>query len=264
MYNNDWDKVKIPPGDEHLLWELFHENSKTGRYDIFPPDEVVVAYMQSLYDALPFGSYPLIELPTTRTALNLSLEQAILSRETARAMEPCPLSLESLGTLLYYAYGVTRDNKNTIFPRPFRTVPSGGGLFPLEIFFYTAHVPELAAGLYHFNPAEHHLRLLREGDLRADIASALVQKNIAYDASVIFFITALFERTIFKYGDRGYRFIFLEAGHAAQNINLVAGALGLGVVNVGGYFDRDIDRFLHIDGVTHSTIYMNAIGRSVG
>jgi SagB-type dehydrogenase family enzyme len=89
----------------------------------------------------------------------------------------------------------------------------------------------------------------------------MVQAEVGRNASLIIFITAIFERSVFKYGDRGYRFIFLEAGHVAQNINLVSNALGLGSVNIGGFFDREIDDFLDLDGVTHSTIYMIAIGK---
>jgi SagB-type dehydrogenase family enzyme len=88
----------------------------------------------------------------------------------------------------------------------------------------------------------------------------LVQPELAQGASLIIFLTAIFERSIFKYKERGYRYILLEAGHVAQNLNLVANAFGLGCVNIGGYFDREIDDLLDLDGVTHSTIYMIAIG----
>ena len=80
---------------------------------------------------------------------------------------------------------------------------------------------------------------------------------------MIVFITAVFERSVFKYGDRGYRFVLLEAGHVAQNINLAVTALGLGCVNIGGFFDRDIDEFLGIDGLTHSSVYLMAIGKAM-
>jgi len=92
----------------------------------------------------------------------------------------------------------------------------------------------------------------------------LVQKNLAYDSSVLFFITALFERATFKYGDRGYRFVLLEAGHVAQNINLASGGLRLGCMNIGGFFDRQIDDLLGLDGVTHSTVYLVAVGGKEG
>jgi SagB-type dehydrogenase family enzyme len=77
---------------------------------------------------------------------------------------------------------------------------------------------------------------------------------------MMLFITAQFERSLFKYRDRGYRFILLEAGHVAQNMNLAATALGLGSVDIGGYFDRQADELLGLDGLTHSTIYMVGIG----
>jgi SagB-type dehydrogenase family enzyme len=85
--------------------------------------------------------------------------------------------------------------------------------------------------------------------------------NVPYDASIVIFVTAIFERSTFKYGERGYRFVLLEAGHVAQNVSLAATGLGLGAINIGGYFDRDMDRVLGLDGVRHSTVYLVAIGR---
>jgi SagB-type dehydrogenase family enzyme len=221
---------------------------------------VVVARMQAMWESLPYDLYPAVDLPTSLTPLDMSVAEAILTRVTARAMRPRALALQDLATLLHLAYGVTRNNVGTIWPRPFRTVPSGGALYPLEIYVHTVHVRGLTGGLYHYNPARNHLRLLVEGDQSSRIANALVQRNLAEDASLIFFLTALFERSTFKYGDRGYRFILLEAGHVAQNLNLVANALELGAVNIGGFFDRQIDDFLGLDGVRHSTIYLVAIG----
>jgi SagB-type dehydrogenase family enzyme len=80
---------------------------------------------------------------------------------------------------------------------------------------------------------------------------------------MLIFVTAMFKRSTFKYGNRGYRFALLEAGHVAQNINLVTTGLGLGSVNICGYFDRQVDDLLDLDGVTHSTIYIIAIGKKL-
>ena len=97
-----------------------------------------------------------------------------------------------------------------------------------------------------------------------EIGASLVfmQSNLSEDTAILFFITALFERSTFKYGSRGYRFIFLEAGHMAQNLNLAAVALGLGSVNICGYHDRDVDNLLNIDGLNQSTIYMVGLGKN--
>jgi SagB-type dehydrogenase family enzyme len=244
------------------VWELFHENSKTSRFEAQRPAELVVAQMQELYDSLPYDGFPEIDLPHELSQMSQTLTQAIVDRVSSRAMEPVSLSLTELGTLLYCAYGVTRSNENSIYPRPFRTAPSGGGLFPLEIYFHTTRVNGLKSGLYHYNALRHKIYHLRDGDFSLDVSEGLVQKEIAVDASVVFFLTAMFDRSIFKYGDRGYRFILLEAGHVAQNLNLVANGLRLGALNIGGFFDRKIDHFLGLDGVTHSTVYMVATGKS--
>lgn len=255
-----WERALVPEENPDLLWELFHENSKTGRYDDFPSNDVVFAEMKDIAPSLEFSAFQKIELPEALALERMSLSEAMTNRITARQMVRTPITLQKVATLLRLGYGVTRGNEDGRYPRPFRTIPSGGALYPLEIFLHAGNVEGLARGLYHFNASENHLRFLRNEDLTSGIASALVQSEIATQASLILFVTALFERTIFKYSDRGYRFIFLEAGHLAQNVNLAATALGLGATNVGGFFDREIDRLLHLDGITHSTIYMIAIG----
>jgi SagB-type dehydrogenase family enzyme len=255
--------LRLPAGDPDLVWELFHDNSKTSLWASPPTDEEVLTMMATMWESLPFEGYPVVELPVERTPLKLALDQAIMARHTARRMEAVPLGLRDVATILHYAYGVTRLNLGTAFPRPFRTVPSGGALYPLELFFHTTHVEGLAVGVYHYNAARNDLRLVREGDATELVADALVQREVGIQSSLMLFITAMFERTTFKYGDRGYRFTLLEAGHVAQNVNLVCHALGLGCVNLGGFFDRRIDDLLDLDGLTHSTIYMIAIGREV-
>jgi SagB-type dehydrogenase family enzyme len=258
-----WKAIYMASESRDYPWEFFHENSKVGRYDGFLPQEVILKEMDQLLESLPFDQYPAVDLPGALAPLHLSLAEAITSRVSARNIRPCRLALEDVATLLYYAYGVNRDNKDTVFPRPFRTVPSGGALYPLEIFFHSKHVQGLRAGLYHYNPARNNLRLLREGDVSGRISEALIQPNLAFDSALLFFLTAMFGRSTFKYGPRGYRFVLLEAGHVAQNINLVSNALGLGSINIGGYFDRQIDDLLQLDGLTHSTIYLIGIGEQL-
>lgn len=256
-----WQQILLPPGNEDLVWELFHENSKIGPHSLPLSDEEIRSRMQELHETLPFEGYPIIALPKTMSPLGLSLSEAITSRVSSRDMTPTTFSLSDLGTLLYYAYGVTGDRTQTGALRTFRVVPSGGGLYPLELFFHSTQADGLQSGLYHYNPLHHYLRHVKVGEFTSDIADGTVYRELIEGASLVIFITALFERSIFKYRDRGYRFILLEAGHVAQNINLVTTALGLGCVNIGGYFDRHIDAFLGLDGVTHSTIYMIAVGR---
>jgi SagB-type dehydrogenase family enzyme len=254
-----WNRIR-DLHDEGDPGRQFIESSKTGPYDDFPTQEAIVERMIELLEALPYDGYAATPLPPP-AHIDTALSEVIASRVSARSLQPQQLDLPQLAALLHHAYGITRSNEGTGFTRPFRSAPSGGGLYPLEIYFHSKRITGLAHGLYHYNPIRNEFRLLRASDQTPLIADGLVpfQRNIAYDSSVIFFLTALFERSTFKYRTRAYRFILLEAGHVAQNINLVATGLGLGSLNIGGYYDRAIDRLLGIDGVAQSTIYMVAV-----
>jgi SagB-type dehydrogenase family enzyme len=247
-------------GDENLAWEVFHENSKISMFETPPSDHEVLLRMADLDESLSFEGYPIVEMAEVSN-LAIPLGEAIQNRSTAKRMTPVPVDLRTVSTLLGCAYGVTHDQRSLGYPRAFRATPSGGALYPLEIYFQCGHALGFSSGLYHYNPFKNHLRLLRCGDQSETIARCLVQQNIAHDSSLIIFITALFDRSTFKYGDRGYRFALLEAGHVAQNLNLSALGLGLGSMNIGGFYDRRIDTFLGLDGLTHSTVYMIAIGK---
>lgn len=259
MDHPSWKKHLSFPKDTEAPWELFHENSKIGRFSETLSKEDVLAHMEELHESLPYEGYPVVPLSRTLSPLGASLDGSILSRESIRNLFPKPLSLDHLTCLLHYGYGVTREGGDGAV-RSFRVVPSGGALYPLELYVYSSVMEGQKPGLYHYNPSHNHLRLLREGDVVEVLSARLVQPEIGRNASAVLFITAIFERSVFKYQDRGYRFALLEAGHVAQNINLVATALDFASVNIGGYFDREIDEFLGIDGIAHSTIYMMAIG----
>lgn len=258
-----WQRLMMSPLESDSVWELFHENSKLSSCQYGPSNDDIIARIKDLHESLPFEGYPITELPKPCVKLDVKLEAAIVSRKSSREMTQRQVPAENLAALLHYAYGVSRDNSDDINqPRPFRVVPSAGALYPLEIFFHTVHVQGLEGGLYHYNPSQNIIRLLKKGDLTSTIAEAMTAPNVsvALNAALTLFITAVFERSVFKYGERGYRFVLLEAGHVAQNINLVSSAIGLGSLNIGGFFDRPIDDLLGLDGVTHSTVYIVALG----
>jgi SagB-type dehydrogenase family enzyme len=255
-----WTELTHPSAPDDELWGLFHENSKVGRHDLGLPDAAVVARMRELWESLSYEQYQAVPLPSDRTPLTAPLGPVMRGRTSVRAFRPGSVALAELSSLLDHACGVTRHAADTGQVRSLRAAPSPGGLYPLELYVHTTQVTGLRAGLYHYHPVRDELRHLREGDLAREIASCFVQGAIAYDAAMVVFLTAWFERVTFKYGDRGYRFALLEAGHVAQNLNLAAGALGLGALNLGGYFDHELDDFLGLDGVTASTVYALALG----
>jgi SagB-type dehydrogenase family enzyme len=255
------DQLLVPPGKEEYLYEVFHENSKLSPYhEASLSQEKILEELGRLYECLPYHGYPIVELPASLPPLNRPLDEALQDRRSIRDFVPSTIALDEVATLLTYAYGVRQRNAD--FPRSFRFIPSGGGLFPLELYLYTTCLEGQPPGVYHYHPLNNHLRLVKEGHHTQTLAESTVQPEVIEHACVVIFLTGIFQRSVFKYGERGYRFILMESGHAAQNINLVAGALGMGCVNIGGFFDRKVDAFLGLDGVTHSTLYLIALGRS--
>ncbi|MDB5072613.1 MAG: hypothetical protein JWM87_3724 [Candidatus Eremiobacteraeota bacterium] len=257
--NSTWNKILVPDNEFAPSAELFHENSKLSPNDAPAREDVVRARMARMGETLSYRGYPAIALPAPEEP-RMPLAKAVEARATSRKLESTRLPFERLAALLACSYGQTRDLRERGYQRRFRTVPSAGALYPLEIYCHTTHVGELAAGVYHYHPIDGVLRLTRKGDETRRLSEAFVQPELPLEASAIFFITALFERSTFKYGERGYRFLLLEAGHVAQNLNLVATAFGMGVVNVGGFFDDALNEVLGLDGVTHAVLYAVVVG----
>ncbi|HZW53530.1 MAG TPA: SagB/ThcOx family dehydrogenase [Candidatus Elarobacter sp.] len=251
-----WNDARLAP--DEALWELFHENTKSSRFDDFLETEDVIAWQTALLPSLPYEGHPSIALPAPQP-LAVEFADVVARRATTTAFERRALELPVLSALLFYAYGETRANEHG-YPSAYRAVPSAGALYPLELYFYTCATRGLPPGLYHYDPSKSAVSLIREGITTASLGECLLVPALADDAEVVVFITAAFERTTYKYGDRGYRFVLLEAGHVAQNIALAATALGLGCLNLGGFRDRETDRFLEIDGVRHSAVYLAAVG----
>ncbi len=259
------EKLRSTSDDD--AWELFHENSKTSRrerHSIFPlppSDATIVRSMNRLRTVKPYLDYPKVALPTDHPPSEQSFDEVMRGRVTARAFDRHALiSDRQLAKALFAAYGITRDQAETHYPRPFRTIPSGGALYPLEIYLHANRVDGLSAGLYHYNAEASNLDVLRLGNDSEKITGFLFQQELGANAAAILFISAVFFRSTFKYGDRGYRFVLLEAGHLAQNVMLTASGMGLAAAPIGGYLDRAVDRYLGFDGLTESVVYMILLG----
>lgn len=250
-----------------LIWELFHENSKTSLYERHPyflqhpSDQTVVAMMRRLRRVKPYEDRTVVELPVELPPSDVSVDDAMLNRQTARSFGVDPITIPQLAKVLFLSYGVTRNNEGTEFPRPFRAVPSGGALYPLEIYVSVRRVSGLEPGIYHYDPEDHSLDCLRIDDSAADdLAGCLVQEELAQQAAASLLVSSVFFRSTFKYGDRGYRFVLLEAGHLAQNAVLACTGLGLAAAPIGGYADRRVDRLLGVDGLNESVVYLILVG----
>ncbi len=196
-----------------------------------------------------------MELPKPRLKGNVSLEEAIHGRRSVRYYKAEPLHLEELSQLLWSCQGITHAHG-------YRAAPSAGALYPLEIYVLVNRVKGLEKGVYKYLPRGHGIELKlpqREGsDLQAGLYQAALSQEWVLRAAVNFIVTAIYERTTQKYGERGIRYVHMEAGHAAQNLLLQGEVLGLGGVVVGAFYDREVKSVLKID---EEPLYIIPVGR---
>lgn len=198
---------------------------------------------------------PVIELPQPRSAGAVTVEQALQSRRSTRTFSPDPLSLEEVSQLLWAAQGIKFG--------VFRTAPSAGALYPLEVYVVVGNVEELAAGVYHYDPATHSLREVLQGDVRRSLSRAALGQKWAGRGAIALVIAAVYERTTKKYGERGIRYVHMEAGHASQNVYLQAQALGLGTVLVGAFRDNKVKKVLQLPD-EHQPLSIMPVGKPPG
>jgi SagB-type dehydrogenase family enzyme len=197
---------------------------------------------------------PAVRLPDAEPARE-SLDALVAARRSTREYADAPLALAQLSTLLATSYGVT----GALGPQPLRAVPSGGALYPLELYVAAQQVDGLERALYHYDPLRATLERMRP--LRGDALAGLTPYDeLLVPSAAVAMISAVFWRSRFKYGARAYRFALLEAGHVAQNFLLAATALALAACPVGGFFDRRVDAFLGIDGLYEASLYLLPVG----
>jgi len=180
-----------------------------------------------------------IKLPEPRYDSNVSIEEALLRRRSIREYTGEPLTLQEVSQLLWSAQGITDL-------RGFRTAPSAGALYPLEVYVAVGDVENLTKGVYKYRPQEHEIIKVLDGDKRADLAKAALGQAWVKEAAVDIVVSAVYERTTVKYGDRGIRYVYVEAGHAAQNLCFQATAMDLGTVTVGAFYDEQVKEVLNL------------------
>ncbi len=191
-----------------------------------------------------------IQLPGT-------LDQAIRNRRSIRDLVRRPISTTQLAQLTFAAYGHTGPDRG-------RSAPSAGALYPLDLYVVANRVDGLDQGIYRYMPEPHTLELIIQDQLGPDLALACLGQTFVADAAVVFAMIAEFEKTSRKYGDRGYRYIYMEAGHISHGIYLAASTMGLGSVAVGAFFDRQVNDLFGLDGTHKAVIYLHPVGYPAG
>lgn len=188
--------------------------------------------------------------------LNMPLIETIASRRSIRRFAAKPLNVADLSAILAAADGLT----HRLGAHDLRSAPSGGGLFPIELYLVVTSVDSMAAGMYHFRLADSSLVLVSEGDFGGRLAAAALDQECVNNAPANIVLTARFDRSTRKYADRGYRYTYMEAGAICQNVYLAATALHLGTVAVGAFFDQEVNNLMGIDGETEAALLIMPVG----
>ena len=199
----------------------------------------------------------IITLPKPKLPDQPSLWTVLQNRRSRRSYDPTKtLALNDLATLLWATQGLTARHGEYAL----RTSPSAGALYPVETYLYARAVDELSQGIYHFRPYSFDLEFLRQGDFSRPLAEALLGQTMVMKAQVTFIWSSVVGRAKWKYRQRAYRYIYLDAGHIGQNLYLAAEALQLGVCAIGAFFDNLVNSIVGIDGIDETIIYLATVG----
>lgn len=236
-----------------MIGDEFQKNTKHTR------ERLLGGYLDWPNKPDTYKKYPsakLIPLSRNFPTNSLPVVEALKKRKSVRSFSPKPLSLDDLSFLLWASTGIQRTERGY----EFRTAPSAGALYPIETYFIANNVENLAKALCHYDIAAHALEELKLGNFAKEIAHAALEQKMCINAPVVLIWTAIFERSKWKYTERAYRYVYLEAGHIANNLALAATSIGLGSCQIGAFFDDEINQILKVDGTHESVIYLSIVG----
>lgn len=180
------------------------------------------------------AALPELELSEPLVGSDFTLETAMLGRRSVREYREEPIGEQDLSRLLWSLQGVSDES------RGFRTVPSAGALYPLSVYVIAERVDGLPPGGYRYDPDSHSLTMVFEESHAEAVYEAALSQAPVSQAAALFLIAADYGITEERYGDRAERYVHLEAGHAGQNLSLMAVACDLSTVPIGAFDDEAI------------------------
>lgn len=255
---------------EDRLALLYHENSKLNPVNDLAFAEQIAAVSQNeptvrdyAQPARQFPGHQRIALKSDFRDRGDSLFQIIRSRRTRRNFAARPLTSETLSRLLWFAASETGSMPAPTHPEimyPLRAAPSAGALHCIEIYPVLFASDDWPVGVYHYHAPSHSMELLQPECQRETVAPHLLAPELTGHAAGVIVLTAVLERVMAKYGERGYRFALLDAGHLAQNILLVCEEIGLAAVPLGGFHDDALGNILGLDPSSEIALYPILVG----
>lgn len=258
---------------EDSLAILYHENSKFTEIGTRKQVDLITEFTNDYIaqrSSQPYKVYPGHETINLNKHGSLEVKDTILDslrmRRSVRSFSPYKLSIQELSTILYNSYGVTYRMPLRIEERKghlgMRNIPSGGGLYPLEIYVVIFN-SEIESGLYHYRPDTNSLELIRKGHLLEQLSKIILAEPYVNlkNASALILTSGIIERLMIKYGERSYRFLLMETGFLNQTLTLLTTSLELGSCMIGGFNDDRLNDFLGLDGVFETVVSVMVIGK---
>jgi SagB-type dehydrogenase family enzyme len=246
--------VSMTRGEERI-GDVYHQKTKYRR-NAMPRGGLDWAHQPSPYKEFS-AALKHIPLNPPEQKGGKPIWEAIGQRRSQREFSPHPITFTELSQLLWATQGITAR----AWGYDFRAVPSAGALYPIETYVVVNRVNDLNPGLYHFDIKENQLIVLKEGNIGSNLSQTGLGQEMLEDASCIFIWTAIVARSRWKYRERAYRYIYMDAGHIGQNLYLAATALNLGCCTVGAFYDEEVDQLIGIEGGEEISIYLGAVGR---
>ncbi|MCX7641048.1 MAG: SagB/ThcOx family dehydrogenase [Elusimicrobiales bacterium] len=179
-----------------------------------------------------------------------TLDEAIYNRKSIRSYKKDEyISLDIFSKFLWASYGKSSSGR--------KTVPSAGAIYPMKIYVVVGNVKGLEQGIYEYDEENHSVKLLKKGDFRSDLAISSYKQMFVADSSFIIIVSANYFKITLRYGERGYRYTYMEAGHIGQNIHLIASSLELGTVMIGAFDGDKVKKILDIE---NEVLYIIPVG----
>ena len=263
--------------DDLSYIETFHEYTKLNRENIgllsqrvgmIVNDARIRAMMARSWKT--YRGYERIPLPEASLG-SMTLADALMQRQSVSStpgatFSSAPVTVAQLSALLRFSYGVTRSRSipGTDQTQHFRTTTSAGGLFPLEIYPLVFNVDGLNQGIYHYRVVDHSLEVVRPEPCLQEFLGLTSYKELCEQASVVFVVSAVFQRNLCKYLHRGYRFLMNDAGALLQSFYLTGTALRLGTCALGGFFDDELGNLVGLNNVDEAPVICFLVGNLKG
>jgi len=236
--------------DGDPLWRVFHHSSSNTLTELLDgsgdPPQPGIAYAHT-------PGAETVDIASDRD--DSELTEAIRERRSPTGFRDRPITHDEVAAVVDGAAGITFEGRTDEFHR--RAYPSGGALYPLELYAVVLAGADIDPGLYHYNVRDRTLERLVSGRLRDELG--FVPTELIDTAPLCLFLTARMERTTQKYGDRGYRYALMEAGHVMQNVCLIAEREGLGCRPIAGFAEAAADEFLQ-RGDAETSLYAGVVG----